>query len=198
MLALNHVDPDPRADQRVFLRGLTWSDFEAVLAARGDRAGPRIAYLEGVLEIMSPSRFHEEIKKSLARLFEAWADERQLPIQGRGSMTMRTAPEQRAAEPDECYILGDLPKEFADIVLEVSWTSGGLDKLEIYRGLRIREVWMWEDGALHVHVLRGDGYVASERSELLPDLDLALLAKHALEHDNQSRAVWAYRAALRG
>jgi hypothetical protein len=26
MLALSHVDPDPRADQRVFLNGLSWAD----------------------------------------------------------------------------------------------------------------------------------------------------------------------------
>jgi Uma2 family endonuclease len=156
-----------------------------------------MSYLDGVLEIMSPSSFHEELKTTIARLFEAWADERRLPIRGRGSMTMRTAPRQRAAEPDECYILGDLPKEYADVVIEVNWTSGGIDKLEIYRGLRIREVWMWEDGAIHVHALHGEAYVLAERSELLPELDLALLARHVLEHDSQSRAVWAYRAALR-
>lgn len=56
-------DPDApnREDHFIVLRG-TWDDYERVLAMRGDRSAPRIAYLDGTIEIMSPSIFHEGIK----------------------------------------------------------------------------------------------------------------------------------------
>jgi hypothetical protein len=40
----------------------------------------------------------------------------------------------------------------------VIWTHGGLDKLEIYRGLGVREVWFWPEGRIEVHSLRGGRY----------------------------------------
>jgi hypothetical protein len=30
----------------------------------------------------------------------------------------------------------------------VIWTSGGIDKLEVYRRLRVREVWIWKSGRI--------------------------------------------------
>lgn len=36
----------------------------------------RVTYLEGQLEIMSPSRSHEMLKKLIARLLEAYAEEK--------------------------------------------------------------------------------------------------------------------------
>jgi Uma2 family endonuclease len=184
-----------RHDQRVILHGVTWSQYETLLEIRGDQAGVRMTYLEGELELMSPSRDHEAIKKLLARLLEAYAEERDLELEGYGSMTMRSAPRGRGVEPDECYALGG-PKDHPDIAIEVIWTSGGLDKLEVYRGLGVREVWLWKDGRLSVHALRGDRYEGIARSELIPDLDLELLESFVGEQ-SQTRAVKSFRAILR-
>jgi hypothetical protein len=43
--------------------------------------------------------------------------------------------------PDECYVLGRelLDDDFPDIALEVVISSGGINKLEVYRGLGVRE-----------------------------------------------------------
>ena len=70
----------PTADDRVVMAGLSWDDFEAQLAVRGDRAGPRMAYLDGVLEIMSPSKDHERIKSYIGRLIETYALERDIDL----------------------------------------------------------------------------------------------------------------------
>lgn len=183
-------------DQRVILSGVSWWQFEAMLAIRGDRPVPRMTYLEGELELMSPSRNHETLKKLFARLLEAYADVTGVALEGYGSMTMRNAPRERGVEPDECYAVGGT-KEHPDLAIEVIWTSGGLDKLEVYRGLGVREVWLWREEVLSIHVLRGHGYVASERSEVLPEIDLALLASF-LKAESQTQAVRQYRAALRG
>ena len=66
----------PTADQRVVMHNVHWSQYEAHLAMRGEKAVPRIAYLEGALELMSPSKEHERIKSYIGRLVEAYALER--------------------------------------------------------------------------------------------------------------------------
>ena len=88
-------------DQRVILNGIDWWQFETFLAIRGDRAGVRVTYLEGELEIMSPSRTHEWRAKLISRLLEAYADETGLVFEGCGSLTLRHAPNQCGIEPDE-------------------------------------------------------------------------------------------------
>ena len=65
--------PDDDRDQRVIMHGLDWWQYETMLAVRGDRSVPRMAYLEGELELMSPSKTHEIIKTTIARLLEAYA-----------------------------------------------------------------------------------------------------------------------------
>ncbi len=106
-------------DQRVFMHDGAWSDFETVLRIRGDRPVPRITYLERELELMAPSRGHEETKKTVARLVEAWADERSIPLQGIGSWTLKNRRRKRAAEPDECYEVGETPKDRLDLAIDV-------------------------------------------------------------------------------
>ena len=184
-------------DQRVTLNDVTWSDFELILQIRGDRAGVRMTYLNGVLELMTPSVDHEGIKKTIARLLEAYAEEKGMPFNGFGSWTLKNARRARALEPDECYSLSLGRPTSPDLAIEVVWTSGGIDKLEVYRGLGVREVWFWREGVIEISVLTGDQYEPRERSVLLPDLDLVELARH-IDPENQTESVRRYRQALRG
>jgi len=190
-------NPGGDPDGRVIMRGLGWWQYEAMLAIRGDQAGVRLSYLEGDLEIMSPSRSHETIKTLLARLIEAYADEKGIYFNGYGSLTMKNPAAERGAEPDECYVVGrPKPKEDPDLTIEVIWTSGGLDKRRLYAGLRVRELWEWREGRIEVLALRGPKYTPIPRSELLPDLDLDLVTRFLGEED-QAQAVRDFRAALR-
>lgn len=185
------------ADQRIIMHGVPWAHFEAMLALRGDTSGPRFTYLRGELELMSPSRNHESIKKLLARMVELYALETGIELSAYGSWTLRNAPKERAVEPDECYVFGDATrKNRPDLALEVIWTSGGLDKLEVYRGLGLREVWLWRDGRIQVYELEGEQYVPRERSLVLPELDLSAIA-HLAASEDQHKAMLAFRASLR-
>lgn len=183
-------------DQRVILHGVSWKTYQAILAARGDRSAPRIAYLEGELEIMSPSEGHEGVKKKWARLIEAWCEEMGIPLQGYGSWTLKRRKEERGVEPDECYVVGRRKASVPDLALEVTWSYGGLDKLEIYRRLGVREVQLWEDGAISVFASRGGEYLRIARSEVLPTLELELIARH-LKMRWQDQAVSSLRKAVR-
>ncbi|MGH7859112.1 MAG: Uma2 family endonuclease, partial [Candidatus Binatia bacterium] len=170
------VERGPSHDDRVILHRVSWEDYERILEIRGEGSGVRIAYLEGELELMSPSKDHEWIKTAIARLLECWAEESGVDLNGYGSWTLKERKEERGAEPDECYVVGTQEAKRPDVAIEVIWTHGGLDKLEIYRGLGVREVWLWRKGRIEVQRLRGKRYEPIARSELLPDLDLEELA----------------------
>jgi Uma2 family endonuclease len=167
-------------DQRIILHRVPWSHYEILLAVRGDAPVPRIAYCEGELELMSPSLDHEMIKSRIRQLIEAYAALVGIDLWPAGSWTVRSAPKDRGVEPDECYTLGD-PRGRArpDLAIEVIWTSGGLDKLDIYCGLEVPEVWLWRDGAIRVFVLHEGRYAESPDSPILPGLEVSLIAELA-------------------
>lgn len=185
-------------DQRVCLHDIDWAGYEAFLNLRGEQSGTRVTYLEGELELMSPSINHELLKKTLARLLEAYAEERGIELNGYGSWTVKSAKNKLGVEADECYVVGlrDAEPTIPDIAIEVVWTSGGIDKLEVYRGLGVPEVWFWQNGALRFFLLENQAYRPAERSRLLPDLDPALIAR-CMTESSQTQAVRALRAALR-
>jgi Uma2 family endonuclease len=190
-------DDRPQDDHIVHLRGATWADYERLLEIRGDRSAPRLTYLEGVLEIMSPSRSHESIKSLIGRLVEVWCLERGVEFSTYGSWTLENRAVERGAEPDECYVFGRVSEpERPDLAIEVVWTSGGLNKLEVYRTLGVREVWYWRRGRITVHLLRENGYEAAPASAALPGIDLEQLASF-LDRPMTSQAIREYREALR-
>lgn len=193
--ALEERDDRPTDDQVVQLHDATWDDYERLLALRGERSVPRLTYLEGTLEIMSPSRDHEGLKSLIGRLVEAYCLHAGIRFSSYGSWTLKDRRDDRGAEPDECYVFGDQDVARPHLAIEVIWTSGRLDKLEVYRKLGVAEVWYWRKGRITPYALRGEGYEPLERSEALPGLDLDLLTEH-LDRPTTYDAVRDFRAAL--
>lgn len=76
-------------------------------------------------------------------------------------------------------------------------SHGSLDKLEVYRGLGVSEVWVFEAGSFRVHALEAGQYKVDEASRVLPEVDLSRLAHHAANPD-QHAALKAFRAELSG
>lgn len=186
------------AERRFILSDVPWWMYVALRDALGDDDGTRMTYLEGTLELMSPSILHEDVKKIIARLLEVWAMERDIDLRGFGATTFRKEAKRRGLEPDECYKVGPIGSDgIPDLALEVVLSSPLIDKLEVYAGLGVPEVWVWLNGALVIHRLVGDAYERAPRSGVLPSLDLALLAKFIVPNENQTRLAKAYQAALR-
>jgi Uma2 family endonuclease len=192
---LRFHDDAPKEDHFVHLEGVTWDDYERLLEIRGDRSAPRFNYLRGVLEIMSPSKDHEVIKSLIAGLLEAWCIDRGIELLPCGSWTLKERKEERGVEADECYIFGTEPRDRPHLAIEVEWTRGGLDKLEIYRRLGVGEIWHWRKGSIQVFTLGGDRYDPAPRSLILSDLDLDLLASF-LDRPTLTQAVRDFRAAV--
>jgi Uma2 family endonuclease len=188
----------PMPDQRVVIDGVDWEKYEALLALRGERSRPKLAYLDGVVELMSTSREHEGLKSVIGCLVEGFCFERDIDFSPYGSWTLKAKIKRAGVEPDECYVFGARPqeKERPDLAIEVVWTHGGIDKLEAYRRLQVGEVWFWDRDAISVHVLQRDGYEARPRSVYLPALDLELVCRLA-KVEPTSAAVRQLRATLR-
>ena len=194
------IDSTPREDHFVRLSGTSWADYERLLEQRGEHAVPRITYLEGTIEVMSPSLTHEEIKSTLGCLVEVYCMERGIDFSPYGSWTLKTEDEEAGAEPDECYVFGDLKSPapvVPDLAIEVEWTSGRIDKLAVYKRLGVREVWYWRKGRIEPYELRRSRYVLLAESKALPGIDLVQLAKFIERPPPTSAVMRAYRAALR-
>jgi Uma2 family endonuclease len=196
-LALREHDDTPNTDHIVHFHNVTWEDYEFMLEMRGDKSAPRFHYLEGELEIMSPSKDHEQIKTLIGRLLEAWCTDRGIDVMAFGSWTLKEEKKKRGAEADECYIFGRERRDRPHLAIEVEWTRGGVDKLQIYKKLGVDEVWIWRKGVIEVHVFAGGKFVRAPRSRVLPALDLEILAS-MLDRDTINEAVSDFRKALAG
>lgn len=182
--------------QRILLEGVTWERYERLLACFPDSRSPRLTFVDGSLEIMSPvGPDHEHWKATLCLLLEAYLDAQGIRFYSRGGFTLKQTG-LAGGEPDASYCFG-VDKSVPDLVVEVVDTSDALSKLPLYGALGVAEVWLWRRAVLEVQVLEqaeGD-YRQSAASRLLPGLNLQLLAKHVRMPD-QYDAVRAFRRAL--
>ena len=89
---------------------------------------------------------------------------------------MRRALKQAGAEPDKSWCI-EVEKEFPDLVLEIALTSGGVNKLEIYRRFNVPGVWFWRRDRLEIFTLSEEGCQSSSASRLLTRLDILLLER---------------------
>ena len=178
--------PGATPEQRVVFCGVAWKRYLAFDKQLGDdRPGPRLYYVDGQLEIMTTSNEHERIKKWIGGFMDIYFDKTRVEIMPRGQATMRLALKEAGAEPDESWCIGP-EKEFPDLVLEIALTSGGVDKLEVYRRFKVSEVWVWRRGKLEIFALGRTGtYAQSRKSRLLPGLDVALLERCVAIHSWQ-------------
>jgi Uma2 family endonuclease len=188
------------AERRFILEDVPWWAYVALRDALED-TGTRMTYLEGRLELMSPSEMHEEETKLISRLLEAYADAMDLDLRGFRSTTYRHEAARRGLEPDECYALGAKAKDAVpQIAIEVVVSSPLLDKLDVYAGLGVPEVWIWRNSrrSFEVYVLAAGKYERRETSALLPKLDLALMASFVRPGESHVALVKTFRAALKG
>ncbi len=189
------TQPQNIDEQRLVLPGVSWQQYENLLTVFGDRSGMRLIYLKGTLEIFMPSSEHERIKKIVARLLERYAEEMDILLHGCGSTAFRQAATAQGLEPDESYCIGTL-KELPDLAIEINLTSGGIDKLAIYRGLGIPEFLVWQNNKLTFYDLRESIDREVTSSQFFPGLDFQLLARY-IQPQNQPQAIKDFLVAIR-
>ena len=169
-------------DTNCTIQGVSWLQFESIEAAFSSVEGVRFVYLDGVLEIMTLSPMHKEIKRTIGLLLEAYLRHSGIRFYKRGSATLGSRDLGGRKEPDESYNF-NLKKDIPDLVIEVVLTSGNINILDLYLRLGIPEVWYWEDGKLKVYDLEEQVYKNVKASRFFPDLNLNILAKYITYYD---------------
>ena len=170
----------PIKESPLLFEGLTWREFKAVEQLL-DRPGYRLSFLNGVLEIRRRSGEPQEIiKERIGALVEQYLLMAGFDFTPTGSMTLESETGKVKREADESYKLAP-GRRLPDLAIEIVFSSGGIDKLEAYKRLKIPELWFWEDGLLEVYHLRGEGdglhYEKISSSEEVQGIDLDLLLR---------------------
>jgi Uma2 family endonuclease len=177
------VTPVP-GEQRVILQNISWQCFEYLLHELGENRAARLAYDQGVLEIMSPFMPHEHTKRLIERFVETLCDDLDLPIRSAGSLTCKRKDLGRGIEPDSGFYIQteplirhlehiDLAQDPPpDLMLEVDFSSSSLNKEPIYLALGVPEFWRYARGELTIKQLRQGRYVQLDHSPTFAKLPL--------------------------
>ncbi|MEG4212810.1 Uma2 family endonuclease [Microcoleus sp. S13_B4] len=191
-------------ENRVILKGVSWSTFKALLADVGDDRAWRIAYDKGVLEIRMPHLEHEVPKGLIESFIEATADELEIEVMKAGSLTLEREDLTRAVEPDTCFYIQNeasirgkrdinLPEDLPpDLAIESDYTNSSVNKDSIYAALGVPELWRYRRESLQVYQLVEGKYEMCDRSLAFPFLPVAEIPGFI----EQSRTV-GQRAAVR-
>jgi len=65
-------------EERQIISGVSWKRYEALLNDLGDSLRYRVTYLDGVLELVSPSRRHERNKTTIGSLLEDYFKQKRI------------------------------------------------------------------------------------------------------------------------
>ncbi len=176
------------AEQRTLLENISWSTFETLLKEIGDSRGYRIAYDNGMLEIISPLYEHENPKIRSDRFIFILAEELGIEIKSAGSMTLKRERAKKGIEPDNCYYIQNEPAvrdreeldlETApppDLAIEIDITSSSMNKLAIYSALRVPELWLYNGRVLKFYHLVETEYIERDFSIAFPFVSVAEMA----------------------
>ena len=197
------VEQQTTPENRVILKGVSWSTFKALLADVGDDRAWRIAYDGGVLEIRMPLEEHEEPKRLIESFVEAIVDELEIELRSLGSLTLEREDLTRAVEPDSCFYIQNeslvrgrninLPNDPPpDLAIESDYTNSSVNKFTIYAAIGVPEIWRYRRESLQVYHLVDGKYEKCDRSLAFPFLPVAEIPGFI----EQSRTV-GQRAAVR-
>ena len=180
MSTIEHVVPVP--EDRVMLSGIPWEMYDQLRESE-ENWGVRMTYDRGMLELMSPSRDHESIKRLIGRMIETFTEEMNIPFRSLSASTWQRRDLAKGLEADECYYIlnhhrvcqrrevdlnVDPPP---DLAVEVEVSRSRLSRMNIYAALGIPEVWRWRKDELRAYSLSADGsYATREFSLNLPML----------------------------
>jgi Uma2 family endonuclease len=173
-----------RSSQRAILQNISWHTFESILAEMGDNRATRLAYDQGILEIMTPLMPHEHNNRLLEHLVFALAEELNLNLKSTGSVTCKRQDLLRGVEPDSSFYIQNEPvmrqkqnldltqDPPPDLVIEVDYTSSSIDRMPIYLALGIPEVWRYNEPVMQIYQLHDNVYVPCDVSSTFANLPL--------------------------
>ena len=195
---------------KVFLEDITWQEFETILEELGEHRASRVAYDNGILEIMTPLPEHETNKLFISNFIEIILEELDIDFYPLGSTTFKNRDMLKGIEPDNCFYIqneaavrGKEKLDLSidpppDLALEIDITSR--THPSIYEALGVSELWRLEKGKLQINVLRDRKYTESAFSLIFPNLPLIEVIPQYLRQvkdDGRNKTMRAFRTWVR-
>ena len=208
MLQLRQLDIPP--GQRLLLHDVSWAEFEAILEELGEHRATRIAYNNGLLEIMAPLPEHEFDKEIIGDLLKALLEELDIEFLTLGSTTFKNSEMLKGIEPDQCFYIQneaavrgkkrlDLTVDPPpDLALEIDVTSR--THPETYAALGVPELWQRSGDRIQIYQLRNGTYEEVRESRLFSRWPLQAEIPKYLEQsqiEGRSKAMRAFRRWVR-
>ena len=175
------VEPRTRSafecERRFLLPGVGWEGYEALLDMIGD-GHTRVTYDRGDAELMSPSNKHDEYAELIGRIIIAVTENLRVPCRALRSTTWRKFAVEGGLEADNSYYVTNVPRvrgrrilDLAvdpppDLAVEIEISHSALNRLRVYAGLRVPEVWRFDGEQLVIHRLQPDGQYATRNDSL--------------------------------
>jgi Uma2 family endonuclease len=195
-------------DQCVGFPGIGWKGYVTLLRLRGERPRPKMVYLDGTVWLMSPSFPHERLKTRLGEFVTEVVVGLRIRFVPAASTTLRRRAKKGGVEGDHTYYLAneaqirgkdkinlrtDPPP---DLAIEAVCTHEADKAIEVYRRIRVPEVWICDEAELVILVLQADGlYAPSATSAAFPFLSAAEI--HGWVSQPQSAGELEWITALR-
>jgi Uma2 family endonuclease len=164
------------AETRTILSNISWQTFKTMLAEMGSERKNRLAYDNGILEIMTPLMPHENSNRLIEVFVGVLCEEFNLEIKRVGSLTLTRDNLERASEPDSSYYIQNESRvrnneniDLAidpppDLVLEVEYSKPKVDKSKIYAAIGVPEFWRYNGSVLRIYILNDGQYTEVETS----------------------------------
>jgi len=188
-VALQQIVVSP--GQQLLLKNVSWQQFQEILANLGESRNSRIAYSQGILEIMVLLPEQETDKVIIGDLVKAILEEIDIEFRSLGSTTFENEQMLAAVEPDDCFYIQneaairgkkrlnltvDPPP---DLAIEIDITSK--TKLASYQNLKVSELWRYNGQKLEINLLQAGKYVQSTQSLIFPNLPITEAIPEYLE-----------------
>lgn len=178
----------------VLLENVSWQLFETLLVELGDHRTARLAYDQGMLEVMAPLPEHEYYKEAIGVLVQDLADTLDVDYETLGSTTWKRQDLLAGVEPDNCFyfqnepiIRGKLDFDLTqapppDLVLEIDLTSKSLDRFPIYVRLGVPEIWHYDKGQIKIYHLQSNEYIEANKSLAFPLVPVQQIIPFITQH----------------
>ena len=162
----------------ISIHNLSWQDFETILTNLGEKRNTRVAYYQGILDIMSPLALHERPHRIIASIVTAILDFQGRDWEDFGSTTFKR-PVIAGVEPDTCFYIQNADRVKGcinmnlsiypppDLAIEADVTSK--TTLNAYIAIGVPEVWIYKEQQLTINILNDNSYIPSSNSLVFPD-----------------------------
>ncbi len=173
----------------VTISDVTWQEFESILQELGNKRAARVAYNQGILQIMVSLLEQERTKETISDTVKTLLRARKIRYQPFGSTTFKREG-VAGVEPDACFYIKNYQMMIGrrrlqandpppDLAIETDVTSK--TTIDAYLAIGVPEVWIYDDGNFTIYLLQDNRYIKSNTSPNFPEINISQIITDTLK-----------------